>query len=696
METVVHPGLGLLQRLMMEAGWHSSERNLTEAAPHLAASISATELLATLHNLDVPVSTAQCSLKEIKKDDCPALFIDKNGDISGVLDAGNKGLLTIRPGQETPVWEEIKRKPGTIVRIERFAPSDEQLSFDDFRTITSGFRGLIPGLVLASFMTNLMGLVTPLLIMMIYDRVIPSDSVSLVISLAVAAGLVLFADAGFRLARSHAVSFMGKTVEHRLGLALFRKLLSLPPDQIKSSEVDQQISRFKQFEGIRDFFSGQSMVTLLDLPFTLIFLGLIFYLAPPVGFLVVGLVVIFAIAIWVTMPVQQSLNMQAARVKAKQQKILFETVRMQRNIYRLGLGDFWKQKNAAVAEEAASASRVARRFQMLCQTFGQSVMMIAGVGAVVLGTVSAMNGSITFGALIAVMALVWKVLTPLQSLYANAPQLAGFLRSREQIDRVLAMPQETVRGAASSHQKRFEGSVALSGVTHRFPEATDPAISQVSLDIAAGEFVSVSGNSSSGKTTLLELTMGLHTPLVGSVQLDGMDIRQIPVDDLRQAFSYAQKKPDVFHGTLLQNFRLSAPTVHEEDIRRVIAAMGLEEELETLTDGLNTRLTEKYRQSLPTSTSRGLALVRTFIRPARVYLLNDPGAGLDYLRKQALSSYLNTLRGSHTVIVASNEPEYVNMADRCIYMSGGRIVANDTGTAGRRKINALIAANREN
>ncbi|WP_436399144.1 peptidase domain-containing ABC transporter [Roseobacter sp. S98] len=695
MDFAVHPGLNLLQRLMIEAGWHSSTRNLTEAAPHLASAISGNELLATLENLDVPVSIAEAGLRDVTEKDCPALFIEKSGTICGVLDAGSKGVLVIRPGDEHPQWETPDRKNGTVVRIERFAPSDAQLSFDDFRTITSGFRGLIPGLVLASFMTNLMGLVTPLLIMMIYDRVIPADSVPLVISLTMAVGLVLLADAGFRLARSHAVSFMGKTVEHRLGLALFRKLMSLPPDQIKSSEVDQQISRFKQFEGTRDFFSGQSMVTLLDLPFTLIFLGLIFFLAPTVGFLVVGLIVVFAIAIWVTLPVQQTLNTQAARVKARQQKILFETVRMQRSIYRLGLGSFWTDKNAAVAREAASTSRVARRFQMLCQMFGQSIMMIAGVGAVVLGTVSAMEGSITFGALIAVMALVWKVLTPLQSLHANAPQLAGFLRSREQIDRVLAMPQEMVRGAATSHQKQFDGRITLSGVTHRFPEATDPAISQVSAEFAAGEFVCISGNSSSGKTTLLELIMGLHTPLVGSVQLDGMDIRQIPVDDLRQAFSYAQKKPDAFHGTLLQNFRLAAPTVPEDEIRAVIAEMGLEDDLNALTDGLNTRLTEKYRQSLPVSTSRGFALVRTFIRPARVYLLNDPDAGLDYLRKQALMTYLNRIRGDHTVIVVSNDPEYVNIADRCLYMSGGRVVADDTGASGRRKVNALIKANRE-
>ncbi|WP_300034679.1 ABC transporter transmembrane domain-containing protein [uncultured Roseobacter sp.] len=695
MELSVHPGLGLLQRLMMAAGWHSSHRNLTEAAPHLAAEISANELLATLENLNVPVSKAKTRPDKITPDDCPALFVEKSGHLYGILDARDGSLLTFAAGDSEPVWRARDAGTGTLVRIERFASSDETDVQDDFRTITSGFGGLMPGLVLASFMTNLMGLATPLMIMMIYDRVIPASTVPLVVSLAAAAALVLAADAGFRIARSRAVSYMGKTVEHRLGLALFRKLMSLPTDQIQSSEVDQQIARFKQFEGLRDLFSGQIMMTLLDMPFILIFLGLIFYLAPPVGFLVIGLMVVFALAIWITLPVLETLNAQAARVKARHQKLMFETVKLQRNIYRLGLGEYWQQKNAAIAGESASASRIARRFQLLCQTFGQSLMMVAGVGAIVLGTVSAMQGDMTFGALIAVMALVWKVLTPLQSIYSNASQLAGFLRSRKQIDRVLAMPQETVRGAASSHQKTFEGKISMSGVTHRFPDAADPVISQVSLDIPAGSLVTISGNSSSGKTTLMEMMMGLRTPLIGSVQLDGMDVRQIPVDDLRQAFSYARKKPDVFHGTLLQNFRLAAPTVGEDDIHRMISVMNLDEDLAALPEGLNTRLTEKFRRSLPSSASRGFALVRTFIRPARVYLLNDPDAGLDYLRKEALIAHLQEIRGSHTVVVASNDPDYIRLADRCIYMSAGRITANDKGADGRRKVTALIAANKE-
>ncbi|WP_299632264.1 ABC transporter transmembrane domain-containing protein [uncultured Roseobacter sp.] len=695
MDTIIHPGLNLLQKLMMAAGWHSSHRNLTEAAPHLADSMSANDLIATLDNLDIPTSVALAKQSDIRANDCPALFVDATGKVIAVLGVEGGKLLLSSTEANDPIWCAPSDVRGTVVKIERFAQSENLQTFENFRMITAGFRGLIPWLVGASFMTNLMGLATPLLIMMIYDRVIPSGSSSLVISLALGVVLVLAADAGFRYARSSAVAYMGRVVEHRLGLALFRKLLCLPPDQIQKSDVEQQIARFKQFEGMRDIFAGQVLTTLLDLPFILVFLGIIFALAPQVGFLVLGLIAVFVLAIWVTLPVQQSLNTQAATIKSKQQKYLFETVSQQRNLYRLGLGDFWRKRYTAVAQESASASRKARRFQHVCQSFGQSLMMIAGVGAIVLGTLAAMAGTMSFGALIAVMALVWKVLTPLQSLYSNAPQILGFFKSRQQVDRVLAMPQEMVRGAASSHQKEFDGRITLAGVTHRFAETTVPALSQVSLDIAAGEFVVIAGSNGSGKTTLLEVMMGLHQPIVGSVQLDGIDVRQIPVDDLRQSFSYAQKKPEVFHGTLLQNFRLAAPTAPLEDIEAIVAAFGLEQEVQGFPEGLNTRLTENYRKTLSSATSRGLALARSFIRPAAVYLLNEPNAGLDYLRRASLIRFLDGLKSQRTIIVVSDDPEYIQMADRCIFMAEGRIVANDVGKDGQRKITALIAANKE-
>ena len=99
---------------------------------------------------------------------------------------------------------------------------------------------------------------------------------------------------------------------------------------------------------------------------------------------------------------------------------------------------------------------------------------------------------------------------------------------------------------------------------------------------------------------------------------------------------------------------------------------------------------------MPSAILMGLALVRTLLRPAHVFLLNEPNAGLDYPRKFALLAHLKKIKGNQTIILTSDDPEHIKLADRCIYMAEGRIVANDTGAEGQRKVTALIAANKEN
>ena len=689
MENTLPSAINILDRVMSAAGWHSNHNRLFEAVPHMSDTLSADDMIKTLENLGVPIASQRCSSSQIQSKDCPALFIQDDGAVVAMFERAGDSVLACDIEEETPDWRELGNASGLLVRLERFDSNQEVDETVGFSQITREFSGLFPWLVFASFMSNLAGLATPLLIMVIYDRVIPSGSVDLVFSLVLAVLLALAADCGFRYARSSAVAFMGRRTEHRMGLALFRKLLALPIDQIQKSDVEQQLSRFRQFESLRDVFSGQTMTTLLDLPFIFIFLIVLFILCPPVAWLVIGLSVIFGFAIWLNLPKQKALNAQAAERKTQLHSHVFEATEKQRAIQRLGLVDHWRNRNAVLARQAAQAARKASNFNLVSQAFGQTLMAIAGIGAVAMSALGAIEGSITFGALIAVMALVWKVLTPLQALYSNAPQILSFVASKQQSDRVLALPEEVVRGIGQNHQKAFNGQVTISGVTHRYDATTSAVLSQVSLDIAAGEFVVVCGNSNSGKTTLFDLICGFRQPSIGSIQLDGVDVRQIAVDDLRRSITYEQSRTELFYGTIYQNFRLASPSLSETDMIAALEAMQLMDEVRKFPDGIHTRLSEAFRGSLSPTMLRSFALCRSLVREGPVLLLNDPSAGLDQPRKDALASELARLKTSKTILVATNDPCLISLGERFVYLDQGRIVANDTGAAGRKKLTAI-------
>jgi len=685
------PGeIAVLRHAMAAAGWHSDDTRVLESVPHMSSSLAPQDFVATLRNLGIPLGQAAGDMADIQAADCPVLFFARSGHLTCILDRRDNQILVSTLAAPDPRWQQVAGARGRLVRLETFADMSQDANGQSGDGIFAGFKAYLPGLILSSTMTNLMALTVPLLIMVIYDRVIPTQSTDLIWSLVLAVVLVLICDASFRYARASALAQLGGDVEHKLGLALFTKLTLLPLAQIQKSSVDQQITRFKQFEGLRDVFSGQLLSTLLDLPFTVFFLAFLFVIAPPVGWLILALICVFILATMLTLPAQKRLNAIAGTLKSHQQQLQFETVTQQRNLHRLGLGDHWQQRDLALGRQAATAARKAKQFQLISQAFGQSLMTVAGVGAIVLGTLAAMNDSLSFGALIAVMALVWKVLTPMQALYSSASQVNGFVKSRQQVERVLSLPEELVRGVTKSHQKTFQGKVSFSGVTHRYDAMSDPALLQVSLDIAAREFVAVCGVNSSGKSTLLNLIAGLSQPTTGTISLDDIDLRQIAVDDLRRSFGYAPKATEFFHGTLAQNFRLAAPTATDHDITQAIAAVGLSDDVRAFPQGINTRLSESYRRTLPAATFRALGVARSFCTPGQGLVLDEPGVGLDTVRKAALLAHLGTLKGQKTIVVATDDPDLIALADRCIFLDHGRLVANDCGPIGQKKIMALL------
>lgn len=695
MTTSPDTALPMLTSLLSAAGWHGSNRRVFEAVPHMSDELTVDDIICTLQNLEVPTSHAIGSPHKVTEDDTPLLFIGAKGQMIGILETEDDKLLVVEPGKVEAEWKTRWRARGHMVRLERFDVETAEVSARNLLNFVSDFSGMFPWLFVASLLTNVMGLASPLLVMVIYDRVIPSGSVHLIVALAFFMIAALMADFAFRMARARSNAHIGSETERKLSHALVRKIMALQISQIEKTDVERQLARFKQFESLRDAFTGQVLGSLLDLPFVLIFLAVLAWIAPPIFLLISALILIFVVVAIASFPKQQTLNSEASRDKAALQAHLFETTHHQKDIQRLGLAPNWGLRNERLAARAAKSGRKARQFQMIGQGLSQSLMAAAGVGAIAISTLSAIDGTMTFGALIAVMALVWKVLTPIVALYSGAPQFFGHLQSRKQLERVLALPEERVRGAGQSHQKKLKGQISISNVTFRYSTSGTIALSQINLDIKAEEFVCLAGGTNSGKSTLMSLIAGLYQTSVGAISLDGIDIRQIAVDDLRQSITYANGSSEHFYGTIYQNFRLAAPDITEEEATQAILNMRLERELSAMENGIHTRLSEAFRASIPDSTLRALALARSFARDSSIYMFNNPTLGLDGRRQAALKDCLRALHeNKKTVILATSDEALMPLANRFIFLQQGQCVIDDCGSTGLRKVKAVLERNR--
>ncbi|CUK17854.1 RTX-I toxin determinant B [Ruegeria denitrificans] len=682
----------LLMRLLLVGGWQNNADAIAEAFPHLSETLDPADLIQTLENLEVPHVHTTCLESDIKEAECPALVIPTQGESYVVLgrEGGMLHIADLTTGN--PNHFQVRRRTCTVIRVEKYT---FQPSRRDLRTVRGSFevlRKMIPGLFLAAFLTNLLGLLAPLLIMAIYDRVIPSGSVDLLLALTLGVAILTTSDFTFRTIRSRALAHVGQTGERTLAVGLFSKLMSLPLSQLQKSSVTQQIARFRQFESLREFFTGQIMTTLIDLPFALIFLAVLTYLAPSVGLLTLGLAALLLSIGFLALPFQQQLDQAASKAAQASTMVIQDAIEHQRTLANLGMQDRWLRHCMPLAEKTEAATARARQLRNLTQSMSQTIVTLGSVGAIILSALGAIAGSMSFGALIASIALVSKVLAPVQAFQSSLGQLVGYSNSQKQADQVLALTEELELGLGRSHQKTLRGAIAFQGVSYR-PDPLNPALlTAASFRCTPGELVVILSRDVASRTAVLDLISGLASPLAGVIEHDGIDIRQIARDELRKSVTYATYNSHLFHGTVKQNFRLAAPTLDSQDIHVALDSLGIRKEIEALPEGCDTRLNNRLLSNLSGELLKSLVLARSMARPSSVYLFSEPTNGLSHARRAGFKAWLTTQRGRKTILISTADRSFMQMADRLIYVNGDRIVVDDTGPAAIRKVEAVMKA----
>ena len=678
------------QKLLEHAGLSNRRSAISEAIPHLTDKIAIEDVFRTLDNLKIPYQCVSCREREISPGECPAIVFPGTNAPYFAVSRDDKDLWVLTATSDTPSKRLVSDIHCVVITVQ---PLNVQRVKETSKTATNAFaavRPMLPWLLIASFFVNVLGLLAPLLIMAIYDRVIPSGSSYFLISIALGAVIILLTDFALRYARARMIAFIGMQAEHALSLSLFRKFMSLPLVQLQKSSVDQQISRFRQFEALREVFTGQAATGLLDLPFVLIFLCVLFYLNSVVALLAICVALILILHALITIPIQKTLDADASETSQHSRSLIHDAIIHQNAIVGLGLAHVWQTRSQPLIEAAEAASKRAKQFQSTQQSLVQSLLGLATVTSIIISAYAALNGSMSFGALIAVIALVSKVMAPIAALHGNAMQLATFRSSLIQADRVLSLQEEVEVGVARSYSRRIAGAISFKGVTHRPDPLNEPLLSQVNLSISPRETVVVFASDVSSRTALLNLVDALASPLAGTIELDGVNIRQIPCDELRRSISYSTFDLGLFYGTIRQNFKLAEPDLTDADIKASLQQLGLLGAVMALDEGLDTRLNDETLAKLPADLKRGISLARSLARPSSIVLLSEPTHDLGARTRAKLKEWIASQRGQRTIVIATADRSLLSYGDRFVFLDAGKIVVNDQGEAGLKKVNAAL------
>ena len=278
-----------------------------------------------------------------------------------------------------------------------------------------------------------------------------------------------------------------------------------------------------------------------------------------------------------------------------------------------------------------------------------------------------LNGGLDLRTAMFVLVLAPEAYAPLRALGANFHASAEGMSAAEQVFALLEKPAPP-QGRSAKIPDPSVAAIAIDELRVQYPDRDTPALDGVSLHVAPGEVVAVTGPSGSGKSTLLAVLLGFVEPAGGSVTIGASELADLDPTGWRERVSWLPQRPHVFATSIRENIRLARPGADDRQVRRAVAAAGLETVVAARPDGLETRLGEGGA-GLSAGERQRVALARAFLRDAPLLLLDEPTANLDGATESEILEALERLVCGRTVILVAHRRPLVALADRVVDLS---------------------------
>lgn len=528
--------------------------------------------------------------------------------------------------------------------------------------------------LLAAFLANLFALGLPLFVMNVYDRVVPNQAIDTLWVLSAGLMLMLVSDLVLRTLRGRFIDLASARSDVKLSAFIMERVLGMRMEE-RPSSAGSFASSLRAFESVRDFIGSATVTAFIDLPFGLLFLLVIGWIAWPMLIpLLVGTLLLIGYAVIVQRRMQ-GLSETMYRAGAERNAVLIEGLVGFETLKAIGaeapMQRRWEQSAALLA-------RVGTQLRLLTTSATNGTAFVhqtINVVMVITGVYLIAQQELSMGGLIACTMLASRMMAPVGAVAGLLVHYHSAATALASLDTLMKKEVERPDDAHFISRGRLKGAIELRDVGFVYPGQSRPALQHVNLRIEPGERVAILGRVGCGKTTLERLILGLYRPTSGSLLVDGIDQRQIDPAELRRQIGYVAQDATLFFGTLRDNITLGAPQADDEDLLRAAELAGLMEMVNGHPLGFDMPIGERG-ESISGGQRQRVALARAVINDPPVLLLDEPTASMDHSSEESLKLRLSEYARGKTLIVVSHRSSLIDLADRIIVMDGGRIVAD--------------------
>lgn len=618
----------------------------------------------------------------------PVIILLKGGDASVVLSVDtekNEAEVVLSEADGTQQWINLddlnNQYTGHLFLLKKRFRYDER-SPEILKTREGHWfwstlwesRPIYRDVFIASILINIFAISAPLFTRLVYDKIVPNLAFDSLWVLAIGITIIFCFDLVLKLMRSYFIDLAGKKSDLLISAKIFSRVMGIRMEA-KPPSVGAFARHMQEFESIREFFTSATISSLIDLPFALMFLLIIWFVAGPLALVpLIAIIILSVYSLLIQRPLRRSIE-EGSRLSSQKNANLIESLSGLETVKLFGAQSQFQYRWEEAVAHMANWGIKSRRLTDSVQNTAGFLQQFVSVAMIVFGVYLIADGQLTMGGIIAASMLSGRAVGPMIQLSLLSLRYNQAKSAMTIIEQLMQMPTEQEDGKRYIHRPLIKGKIEFDNVNFNYPNATDSALKGVSFTINPGEKVAIIGRIGSGKTTIERLIMGLYRPIEGSVRIDDTDINQLIHIDVRRNIGCVPQDTTLFFGSIRDNITLGRPLTTDQEVLLAAERAGVTNFTQQDAAGLDKQVGEGGA-ALSGGQRQSIAIARAFVGKPPVLLMDEPTSSMDNRSEMRIKQQLNNLSQDETLILITHKTGMLDIVDRLIVMEQGRIIAD--------------------
>lgn len=525
------------------------------------------------------------------------------------------------------------------------------------------YRRLFGEVLLASFLIQLFGLVTPLFFQVVMDKVLVHKALTTLYVLAIGFLAASLFEVVLNALRNYLFSHTTTRVDVELGSRLFEHLTSLSLAWFQSRQTGQTVARVRELDTLRNFITSTALTLVIDLGFTFIFFAVMYLYSPLLTLIVLGSIPFYVgLSIFITPVLKHRLN-QKFQYGAANQAFLVESITGVETIKSLALEPRMQKKWENMLAIYVTASFRAGNFGQIASQVASFIQKLTTLLIIWFGAHQVMKGELTVGQLVAFNMIAGRISAPILKLTQLWQDFQQASISLKRLGDILNTPREPGMDPSRGSLPALRGAVKFEQVRFRYRPDGPAVLEGMNINIKQGEIIGLVGRSGSGKSTLAKLIQRLYVPESGRILVDGVDLALVDTAWLRKSIGVVLQENMLFSGTVRENIALSDPGMPMERIIAAAKLAGAHEFILELPEGYDTQVGERGG-SLSGGQRQRLAIARVLTGNPKILIFDEATSALDYESERVIQNNMAAICRGRTVFIIAHRLTAVRLANR--------------------------------